>query len=143
MTTTTILPIQTVAQRSAVQKTFVDASLLSGFTDAAHFEMLCGEYLATLSQQDADAVRAAAAAARAFVAMLPAANPGDLANFVRQPVQGNYVAGIIADPVFQQSFGGLPHQFAHVELDRLVALQPLGRAHRREPRSRCCRSRSS
>lgn len=123
MTTTTAIPLQRVAQRSTLQKTFVDATVLSGFTDPSHFDMLCGEYLGTLSEVEAAAVRASADAARSYVASLPGIDPAALNDVIRGQVEGPHVEEIQAEPVFQQVFGSLPHQFAHVDLSRLIALQ--------------------
>ena len=58
------------AVRGAVQKTFVAAKVLCGFTDEAHRTQLTGEYLADQGAQIQQQQLDAATAARAFVATL-------------------------------------------------------------------------
>ncbi len=121
MTTKTSMPPSKVAQRSKVQKTFVSAKLLSGFTDTNHFRMLTGEYLASLSADKRQRFEDEANAARQYVAGLA---PITFANAELQPITGAYVDAIKLDPVFQRTFGMLPYRFAEVDLKQLIALQP-------------------
>src|ERR1700730_1924765 len=91
----------TVAARGKVQKTFITAKVLSGFTDAGHLEIVIGEHLGTLDAAARQAVLAAADASRAHVATLPSFQP---ANVVLRPIQSPHIDAIRADPLFQQSF---------------------------------------
>lgn len=124
MTTTTQLPIQTVAQRSVLQKTFVEATLLAGFTDLSHFEQLCGEFLLSQDDNNANKRRDEANVARAYVSQLEVSDEQWLNDVVRNQISGEHIHRIISDPIFQQTFGSVHHQFAYVDLNRLVALQP-------------------
>jgi hypothetical protein len=110
-----------VAARGKVQKTFIQARILSGFTDAGHLSLLIGEYLETLEAVARQQAIAAADASRAFVATLPPFAP---AGVVRQQIQSPHIDAIRADPLFTETFGQRPHQFALVDLTQLVALQP-------------------
>jgi hypothetical protein len=110
-----------VAVRGAVQKTFISARILSGFTDASHLEQLIGEYLATLDGTRRQRLLDDADASRRFVAALPAFQAGSA---VLRPIQSQYISAIQADPLFLQVFGIRPHQFAYVDLGTLIALQP-------------------
>jgi hypothetical protein len=110
-----------VAVRGKVQKTFITAKVLSGVTDAGHLDLLIGEHLGTLDVAARQAALTAADASRAFVATLAPFQP---ANAVLRPIQSPHIHAIRADPLFQQSFGQRPHDFAYVDLRQLVALQP-------------------
>ena len=70
MATNNPLPVPTTAPRGAVQKTFVPAKILSGFTDAGHFQLLAGEFLATLPETERARVLEEAQATRVFVSQL-------------------------------------------------------------------------
>lgn len=125
MTTTTVIPIQQIPERSVVQKTFVDATLLAGFSDEAHYEMLCGEYLATLEPNVSQLARDSAQAARNHTGnLVPPTQPDFFSDIIRRPLAGNHVHRIVSDPIFQRSFAGISYQFAFVDLTRLIALQP-------------------
>ena len=121
MTTNNPAPVPAAAPRGAVQKTFVDAKLLSGFADAAHFEQLAGEYLATLDQAARQAAVDAAAASRAFVSQL---KPVTLPPSVLRPITGAHVDAIRNDPLFAQTLGQSPYQFSYVDPATVIALQP-------------------
>src|SRR6266513_931591 len=110
-----------VAARGRVQKTFIQVRILSGFTDAGHLDILIGEYLGTLDAAARQQVTVAADASRAFVSTLPPFAP---AGVVRQQVQSPHIDMIRGDPLFAETFGQRPHQFALVDLRQLVALQP-------------------
>jgi hypothetical protein len=122
MVSQNILPTSQVAVRGAVQKTFIDATVLSGFMDAQHLQSLIGEYLDTLdvtARAQADVV---AQATRAHVGALPLFVP--TGNVIGQPIAGPHIDLLRANPMFQQVFGQRPHQFCYVDLTQLVALQP-------------------
>ena len=122
------------AARGAVQKTFASAKLLTGFTDETHRMAVTGEYIRELDplaqQQQLDA----AAVSRAFVATLP---PFQLSELVIRPTQGLHIERIQNDPVFRQTLGQRPHQFAYINISQLVALQAWI-----EPRGDRCNGRS-
>ena len=120
MTTNNPLPLPAVAPRGAVQKTMVDAKVLSGFTDVTHFELLAGEYLATLDVTGRAQVLADAAASRAFVASLPAVPPKPV---VGRPISHPHVDAIRADPLFAQTLGQTSHKFCYIDPSDVVALQ--------------------
>ena len=113
-------PVPAAAPRGAVQKTFVPAKILSGFTDENHFQLLAGEYLATLSEQSRARVLAEAAASRTFVSQLPPFLPQEI--IVRE-ITGAHVDGIRADPLYQQFFGQRPNKFCYVNPSGIIALQ--------------------
>ena len=124
MTTTTDIPIQQFPEPSVVQKTFIEATLLAGFSDETHYDMLCGEYVSTLDEIGAQSARDAAQAARHYVATLvPPTHPDFFSDIVRRPIAEDHVQQIVSDPVFRRSFAGIPHRFSYVDLTRLVALQ--------------------
>jgi hypothetical protein len=106
MTTSNPAPIPTTALRGSVQKTFVPSIVLSGFTDAGHFSILAGEYLATLSDADRNSVLAEADRTRAHVATLAPLSAG---NAILGDITHTHVNAIRADPLFAQSFGPIPH----------------------------------
>ena len=110
-----------VAVRGLVQKTFISARVLSGFTDVNHQEQLIGEYLATLDQTRRQRLLDDADASRRFVSELAPFQGGSA---VLRPITSQYVSAIEADPLFNQVFGVRPHQFAYVDLGMLIALQP-------------------
>ncbi len=121
MVTQTTLATPTVAVRDAIQKTFVPATILSGFTDAGHFELLAGEYLASLGAKAKSQLLARADKTRKFVATLAPFQP---ANVVGAEITGPHVDAIRADPLFIGAFGQRPYTFARVDITQLVALQP-------------------
>lgn len=120
MITHTPAPVPVAAPRGSVQKTFVAARILSGFTSDDHFQQLAGEYLGKLDAAGRARVLAEAQASRAFVAQLPPSVPSDI--FVRE-ITGSHVDAIKVDRLFQQSFGQRPHKFCYVRPTGIVALQ--------------------
>ena len=108
------------APRGAVQKTFVPATILAGFTDVPHFAQLAGEYLASISTQQQNEILAEAEAARRFVAQLPAfqGTPVELRDIAHP-----HIDAIEADPIFAQTFSRLPHRFRYVDPRGIIALQ--------------------
>lgn len=114
------VPIPAAAPRGAVQKTFVPAKILSGFTDPGHFGLLAGEYLATLDDPARAQVLAEADASRTFVSQLPPFQPP--VTIVRD-IAGTHVDAIRADQLFQQSFSQRPHRFCYVNPSGIIALQ--------------------
>jgi hypothetical protein len=111
----------TVPTRGAVQRTFVDARVLAGFTDAPHFDnLVAGEYLATLDPIAKQELQAKVAAARHFVSQL---QPVQLDDAVVRPITGPHVDAIVVNPVFQRVFQGRPVSFAYVRPEKLIALQ--------------------
>jgi len=113
-------PLPPPAPRGTVQKTFVRAKVLAGFTDPQHFQILAGEYLATLDPAAQAAKLQAADVARAFVAQLPALAT---TNVIVRPITHPHIDAIRNDPLFTQSFGQSQHQFAYINPAGLVALQ--------------------
>ncbi len=120
MTTNNPLPTPAAAPRGSVQKTFVDARVLSGFADANHFELLAGEYLATLDAPTKAQVLTDAAATRAFVAQLPPAPPAPI---IVRGIAGPHVDAIRNDPLFARTLGQSAYQFSYIDPAGLVALQ--------------------
>lgn len=120
MTTNNPLPVPSVAPRGAVQKTFVDARVLSGFTDINHFQILAGEYLASLDDPTKAQVLAEAAASRNWVAQLP---PLAGMTVVGRPIIHPHVDAIRADALFAQTLGQGAHKFCYVNPMGLIALQ--------------------
>lgn len=120
MTSSNPLPMPVAAPRGAVQKTFVNAKVLAGFTDPAHFETLIGEYLATLDAAAKAAAIQAADAARAFVAQLPPLTPP---NVIVRPITHAHVDAIRKDPLFSNTLGQSQHQFSYINPAGLIALQ--------------------
>ena len=84
-------------------------------------DSLLGEYLSTLVDADRVQVLNDIDASRNFVANLP---PFQQTTVVKRSLSGSHVDSIRAEPLFQQSFGQRPHQFAYVDLTQLIALQP-------------------
>jgi len=120
MVTNNPLPVQAAAPRGSVQKTFVPANILSGFTDVNHFELLAGEYLATLNTQDRAQVLTDAQATRAVVSQLQPFQPQPI---VVREIVGAHVDAIRADPLFAQLFGQSQHRFCYVNPTQIIALQ--------------------
>ena len=120
MHSSNLVAAPTAAPRGAVQKTFVPATILSGFTDSAHFELLAGEYLASISAEAKGKVLAEAEATRQFARQLPPLNPIQVE--VRDVVHP-HVAAIESDPIFAQAFSRLPHRFRYVDPRGVIALQ--------------------
>ena len=119
MTASNPLP-PVAAPRGAVEKTFVKVRVLAGFTDVNHFQILAGEYLATLDPAAQTAKLNAADAARTFVAQLPPLAP---TNVIVRPIIHAHIDAIRNDPLFTNTFGQRPYQFAYVNPAGLVALQ--------------------
>lgn len=103
-----------------MQKTFVAAKVLCGFTDEAHRTQLTGEYLADQDAQTQQQQLEAAAAARTFVSTLLPFQPTEI---VRRVILGTHVDLLRADPLFQRTLGQRQNQFAYVDLSQLIALQ--------------------
>ena len=120
MVTHNPIPVPTSAPRGSVQKTFVPAKILSGFTDAGHFQLLAGEYLATLSPNEQAAVLSEAQATRVFVSQLPPLQPQSI---VVRDITGPHVQAIKSDPLFAQIYGQRPHKFCYVNPSNIIALQ--------------------
>ncbi len=121
MTTKTSMPASRVAQRHKVQKTFVAAKLLSGFTDDNLFALLTGEYLASLPATKRQRIETDVALARQYVSGLA---PAAFGNVERNMLFGDYFDDMRRDPIFQRHFGMLQYRFAEVDLKQLIALQP-------------------
>lgn len=117
--TTTVTP-PTAAPRGAVQKTFVPATILSGFTDHRHFGMLADEYLASISSEEKAKVLAKADATRQFVTQLPPFNPPQVE---LREIAHSHVAAIQGDPIFAQTFSSMAHRFRYVDPRGIIALQ--------------------
>lgn len=120
MVTNNPLPIPSSAPRGSVQKTFVPAKILSGFTDDGHFRILAGEYLSTLDPAAQGQLLASAQASRSFVSQLPPYQPTP--SSIRD-ITGPHVDAIRTDPLFIQAFGQRPHRFAYVNPSDIIALQ--------------------
>lgn len=120
MTTNNPLPIPSVAPRGAVQKTMVDARVLSGFTDPNHFQLLAGEYLEALDDAAKAKILDDAAASRAAVAKLP---PMSNASVIGRPILHRHIDAIRADPLFAQTLGQTSHKFCYINPTGLIALQ--------------------
>jgi len=120
MVTHNPIPVPTSAPRGAVQKIFVPARILSGFTDEAHFRLLAGEYLTTLEETARDRVLTEAKDSRTFASQLPPFTSGQVT--IRE-ITGEHVNAIKSDPLFIQSFGQKPHKFGYVDPSILIALQ--------------------
>jgi hypothetical protein len=108
------------APRGAVQKTFVPARILSGFTDPPHFNQIAGEYLASVSLDEKTKILAEADVTRQFVAQLPPLEPMQIE---LRDIAHSHVAAIQGDPLFAQAFGRLPHRFRYVNPAGIIALQ--------------------
>jgi len=120
MTSSNPLPMPVAAPRGAVQKTFVKAKVLAGFTDQGHYQLLVGEYLATLDPAVQTAKLQAADAARAFVAQLPPLTPPSV---IVRPITHPHVEAIKKDPLFANTFGQSQHEFAYINPAGVIALQ--------------------
>ena len=120
MITSSPTALPAVAPRGAVQKTFVPAKILSGFTDSNHFGILTNEYVSTLSETERNAILAEAEATRRFVAQLPPLGPQ--ATVIRD-ITGPHVDAIRSDPLFAQVFGRVPHRFCYINPASVIALQ--------------------
>jgi len=120
MNSTNPVTLPAAAPRGAVQKTFVPARILSGFTDPAHFGQLAEEYLASTSAEEKAKILADAEATRQFVAKLPPLNPVQVE---LRDIVHHHVTAIRADPIFAQAFGRLPHRFRYVDPTSVIALQ--------------------
>ena len=120
MNTTNPVAVPTAAPRGVVQKTFVPARILSGFTDPAHFGQLAEEYLASISTDEKAKILADADGTRQFVAQLPPLNPVQIE---LRDIVHPHVTAIQADPIFAQAFGRLPHRFRYVDPTGIIALQ--------------------
>lgn len=120
MVTVNPMPVPSVAPRGSVQKTFVPARILAGFTDVGHFGLLADEYLATLPAHEKDQVLAEAQTARAFVAKLP---PFSLNPVIIRDIVHPHVDAIRSDQLFMQLFGRVPHRFCFINPAGLIALQ--------------------
>lgn len=121
MVTQTTLPPPSVAVRDAIQKTFVPAKVLSGFTDVGHFEMLVGEFMSSLTAAAKTELLAKADKTRQFASALPPFAPS---NVVGAEITGPHVDAIRNDPLFAAAFGQRPFKFAWVDVTQVVALQP-------------------
>ena len=106
--------------RFQVQKTFVDARVLSGFMDDGHFRSFAGEYLASLDSAAQKEVLNLVEQSRAAAANLPVVDLGDA---IARPLTGTYVDAIETNPTFQGSFRNRPHKFAWIRPETVVALQ--------------------
>lgn len=120
MVTNNPLPVPSSALRGSVQKTFVPAKILSGFTDANHFQLLTGEFLNTLSSTDRTDVLSEADATRAFAGSLPPLPPQSV---IVRDIAGAHVDAIRADPLFAQIYGQRPHRFCYINPSGVLALQ--------------------
>src|ERR1700687_4245919 len=121
MVTNNRIPTPSAAPRGSIQKTFVDARVLSGFTDDGHFEILTKEYLDTLSLQEKLKVQTDAIATRTFVSTLPPM-PQNSSIIIRDIVNP-HIDAIRNDPLFSQSFGRFPLRFSYVDPASIIALQ--------------------
>lgn len=106
--------------RGFVQRTFTDALVLSGFMDENHFAAFANEHLATLSEPEREAAKAAAARTRAAVPDLQVVPLDDV---VARPAADAYLEALMAKPAFAQVFGGRPYRFAWINPAHVVAIQ--------------------
>jgi hypothetical protein len=113
-------PEVSVPVRGAVQRSFVDMRVLSGFTDDGHFRNFVQEYLDSLSGDDQRAVLEEADRTRAAARALPVVPLDDV---VVDPLVNDYVKRIQADEDFQMTFRGVRAGFAWVNPEHIVALQ--------------------
>jgi hypothetical protein len=120
MTSSNPLPTPVAAPRGVVQKTFATAKILAGFTDPGHFQLLAGEYLATLDATAKAAALQGADTARAYVAQLPPLAPYGV---IVRPVTHSHVDAIRNDPLFAQTLGQSQYQFSYINPAGLIALQ--------------------
>lgn len=120
MVTHNPIPVPTSTPRGSVQKTFVPAKILSGFTDLNHFQLLSGEFLATLDANEQSKIINEAQATRVFVSQLPPFQPQPI---VIRDITSPHVQAIQADPLFTQIFGQRPHKFCYVDPSKIIALQ--------------------
>lgn len=104
--TQAVTPTAAAAVRGAVQKTFTPARLLSGFTDANHFELIVGEYLASLIPAQQQRIRDGENASRAHVAQLP---PFQNVPVILRQIQHQHIIDVRAHALFAESFGQRPH----------------------------------
>jgi len=114
------IPIPSVAPRGSVQKTFVPAKVLSGFTDPSHFGLLADEYLASLGAEEKKRVLDEAEASRTFIRELPPFVPSSI---IIRDIVSPHVNAIRAEPLFGQLFGRTPHRFCYVNPSGIIALQ--------------------
>lgn len=120
MDSSTTVAAPATAPRGVVQKTFVPAIILSGFTDPVHFGQLAEEYLASLSAEEKTKILADADATRQFVAQLPPLTPTQIE---LRDIVHPHVTAIQSDPIFAQAFTRLPHRFRYVDPTGIIALQ--------------------
>jgi len=120
MVTHNPLPVPSTAKRGEVQKTFVPAKILSGFTDQYHFSLLTEDYLSTLAPSEKSGILEKAQATRTYVSQLP---PFKFRPIILREITNAHVEAIRADPLFTQSFGRTPHRFCYVDPTAVIALQ--------------------
>jgi hypothetical protein len=111
---------QPKALRGEVVKRYDQVKTLAGFMDDAHFRAFSQEYLLSLSAQQQRALLGQADRARQAVSQLPPHT--DFAAEAR-PLEAASYDSIIKDKTFQTYFGQVPHRFAWIKLENLVALQ--------------------
>ncbi len=120
MATANPIPPPSIPVRGQVQRTFVDARVLTGFMDDAHVNQTFGDYLSSLDPLTKSQLDARIAASRTFVKSLPVV---PLDGAVRKPLTASYIDQITKDPAFQQAFSQRLFRFAYIRPDRLIALQ--------------------
>jgi hypothetical protein len=111
---------QAVPARPAFQQTFTEARILAGFMDPNHFQMLTGDYLASIEPAERDRILREAEDARRIVAGWPQAVLGPVE--VR-PVKGPLVDELLADPLVREMYRSFTFDFQFVRADRVIALQ--------------------
>lgn len=109
------------AVRGTVQRTFVPARVLSGFTDDPHLQQLVGDYLATLDGEASKRFAEKVDDSRKVVASFSPYAPH---NVVGETIDSAYTQALASHPLFVGVFGQRPHKFAYVDLSQVVALQP-------------------
>lgn len=107
------------AKRRVVSQSFQPRRVLAGFMDDLHFRGFAQEHLLSLKPDEQAALFDAANAARAAVASLP---PHSDFSVAARPVDPAVQARFDADETFAVTVP-MPHRFAWVQLQNLVALQ--------------------
>jgi hypothetical protein len=109
------------AIRGQIQKIYNDINILAGYTDSNHLMGIITEYYLSLNHTDQQTILQNADVARQFVAKLPI-----MANFQTEirDITNPYIQTIIADPVFQSSFGMNQYRFKYINPHNVIALQP-------------------
>jgi hypothetical protein len=109
------------AIRGQIHKTYKEINVLAGYTDPNHLMGIINEYYLSLNHTDQQTILQNADVARQFVATLPI-----MVNFQTEirDITNPYIQTIIADPVFQTSFGMNQYRFKYINPHNVIALQP-------------------